>query len=68
MDEGRLSEGRRDTQSEECDFGREGIEELATDRSTIAKRVGESEHGRKGGNMTVRRPEAARVISSSSIL
>ena len=32
-------------------------------RSAIAKRVGESERGRKGGNMTVRRPEAARVVS-----
>ena len=36
--------------------------------SAITKRVGEPEHGKKGGNMTVRRPEAARVVSSSSIL
>ena len=32
-DEGRLSEDHGDTRSEECDFGREGIEESATDRS-----------------------------------
>ena len=54
---------RGNTQSEKCDFGQEGVEESVTDRSAIAKRVGESEHGRKGGNMTVRRPEAARVVS-----
>ena len=32
---------------------------IGAHRSAIAKRVGESERGRKGGNMTVRRPEAA---------
>ena len=36
-------------------------------QSAIAKRVGESERGRKGGNMTVQRPEAARVVSTHSV-